>query len=167
MEGKKIGDFFEEDPWMESLRELSNASSLNAVRVWTMNEGLLSREPRSEPWLVYLGIPASFYVPCSLKLSQLSLPRPSPVRCNAAFTSPANDDFCVRVNTTATFCEINKSILKLMPDLFQGSFIGFLLLLSVWLSVWLAVNQSLSPSAFHCLCNFCFIICPIDITLRM
>jgi len=81
MEGKKIGDFFEEDPWMESLRELSNASSLNA----------------------------------------LSLPRPSPVRCNAAFTSPANDDFCVRVNTTATFCEINKSVLKLMPDLFQDA----------------------------------------------
>lgn len=81
MEKKKIGDFFEEDPWMESLRELSNAPPLNT----------------------------------------LSLPRPSTVRCNAAFTSPENDDFCVRVNTTATFCEVNKSILKLMPHLFQDA----------------------------------------------
>lgn len=79
LEKKRVADFFEEDPWMESLRELSNASSLNA----------------------------------------LSLPRPSPVRCNAAFASA--DDFCVRVNTTAAFCELNKSVLKLMPEFFQES----------------------------------------------
>merc|ERR1712042_204624 len=78
-EKKKIDDFLIEDPWMETLRELSNASSANA----------------------------------------LSLPRPSLVRCNAAFAS--SEDFCVRVNTTASFCEVNKSILRLMPDLFQDT----------------------------------------------
>jgi len=78
-EKKKIEDFLVDDPWMESLKDLSNASPFD----------------------------------------KLTLPRPSSIRCNAAFASA--DDFCVRVNTTAAFCEINKSILKLMPDLFQDS----------------------------------------------
>jgi len=78
-EKKKIEDFLVEDPWMESLKELSNACPVD----------------------------------------QLPLPRASSVRCNAAF--PSSEDFCVRVNTTASFCEVNKSILRLMPDLFQDA----------------------------------------------
>jgi len=78
-EKKKIEDFLVDDPWMESLKELSNACPPD----------------------------------------QLTLPSASSVRCNAAFASA--EDFCVRVNTTASFCEVNKSILRLMPDLFQDA----------------------------------------------